>query len=178
MSIKPASLAALLVLTLPATAAAGDVSLRAALKRALKDKPVKGAKIGIHVVDLRTGDTVFEHEPDSLTNPASSVKLITTAAALDHFGPDHTFLTDVLAPVPKDGVVNGDVVLRGSGDPGLRTAHLWRLAHLVAAAGVKKVTGGVVLDHGLFDGQHTPPHFDDKDSDHAYRAQICAAGID
>ncbi len=181
MSTKPALLASLLLpalLALPRPATGADAGLAAALRKALNDKPPKGAQPGVHVVDLATGETVFAHEPDVAANPASCIKLVTTAAALDHFGPGHVFYTDVVAPVPRNGVVTGDVVLQGSGDPGLRTAHLWRLAHLVAAAGVRKVTGGVVLDHGLFDGKHTPPLFDTKDSDHAFRAQVCAGGVD
>ena len=164
--------------TVPSVAAAADDALVAALRKTLAAHPVKGAKVGVHVVDLATGGSVFEHGADVQANPASSVKLVTTAAALDHFGPAHRFHTDVYALPHEGGVLKGDIVLRGAGDPALRAVDLWHLAHLVAAAGYKRVTGGVVVAPGLFDGVHTPPLFDTKDSDHAYRAQICAVAVD
>ena len=163
----------------PGEAAAGTGALGQALGRVLASSRLPGAKVGVHVIDLATGGTVFEHEPGLRANPASGVKLVTTAAALDHFGPDHRFFTEVLArPHGPDGLLDGDIVLRGAGDPSLGTKDLWRLAHLIAAAGYRKVTGGVVVDHGLFDGRHTPPRFETAKTDHPYRAQVCAAAID
>ena len=159
-------------------AAAGGEALEARLDKALESPALKKAKVGVHIVEVATGDVVYERNAAMPLNPASAVKLVTTAAALDLMGPDHRFVTRALGSRPEGGVVHGDIILEGGGDPALMSDDLWRLAHLVSATGVTTVTGGVRVDHSRFDGDHTPPHFNTKKSDHAYRAQVCAAAID
>lgn len=162
----------------PAPAAAGG-GLPSALDRALAVPGLSDAGVGVHVVDVGSGQTVYERNADRRFNPASGIKLITTAAALDVLGPDHVFVTRALAAAaPSGGVVAGDIALEGGGDPTLTTGDLWRLARLVRASGVTEVTGGVVLDGAWFDGDKTPPRFDKKDTDHAYRAYVGAAATD
>ncbi len=180
--ILPAAIALLVAqlvqLWLPAPCLAGG-SLKAAIQQALDTKPPAGAVIGVHVVDLSTGKTVYGRNADRRFNPASGVKLVTTAAALDLFGPEHTFVTRVMVQKPPvNGVVEGDLVLVGGGDPALMTRDLWRLAHLVRAHGIKRVRGDLVLDASWFDDNKVPPKFDKKDSDHAYRAYVGACASD
>lgn len=171
------ALTALGMLTPGAAEAKG--SLKAAIQQALDTKPPSGALVGVHVVDLSTGETVFGRNADRRFNPASGVKLVTTAAALDLFGPDHTFTTRVLAERPPvAGVVQGDLILVGGGDPALMSRDLWRLAHLVKAHGVSRIQGDLVLDASWFDDDKVPPKFDKKKSDHAYRAYVGACASD
>ena len=82
---------------------------------------VETGRWGILAVDLANGSTIFAHNPDALFVPASNQKIFTTAAALDALGPYWTTRTSLYAgarPGP-DGVLRGDLVLYGRGDPNL-----------------------------------------------------------
>ena len=84
-------------------------------------------------------------------NPASVMKLVTTFAALDMLGPAYTFKTDVLAAGPvAGGVLDGDLVLRGGGDPKLTYDRLWILLAQLRSRGVREIRGNVVLDRSFF----------------------------
>jgi len=76
------------------------------------------ASWGILIVDLDTGATLYELNPDKLFVPASTTKLFTVAAALDVLGPDYRFRTPVVArgEIGADGVLKGDLILVASGD--------------------------------------------------------------
>ena len=134
------------------------------IERAIEASPAaRSAFWGIQVVDLETGKTLYQRNPESFFVPASNTKLFTTAMALSRLGPDYTFLTRVMADaVPDaDGRIAGDLRLVGGGDPNLsaraipyRTgptvgdplAAIAELADQVAAHGVKRVAGSIVGD--------------------------------
>lgn len=116
---------------------------------------------GVLVMSVTRGDTLYSEQPDLLLKPASTMKLMTTALALEKFGPEHTFATHVLADRVANGVA-GTLYLRGGGDPTL-SLRFWQgespmdaLARQVVAAGVKKVTGEIVADESAFDGERIP----------------------
>ncbi len=99
-------------------------------------------------------------------NPASVMKLVTTYAALDLLGPAWTWSTPVWLhgsvrnPGP-DGVLEGDLVIRGSGDPKLVLERLWLLLRRVRQAGVRDIRGDIVLDRSAFsDAGPSPADFD------------------
>jgi serine-type D-Ala-D-Ala carboxypeptidase/endopeptidase (penicillin-binding protein 4) len=108
--------------------------------------PLRAGATSLYVVDARTGEPVFSVDPDAPVNPASNVKLISTATALDLLGPDFRYLTRVLghAPDPKTGEA-GDLYLLGSYDPTLRVDDMHELAAALVDGGVTKVTGDVVV---------------------------------
>lgn len=129
-------------------------------------------QVGVSVVDLETGETLYERGAAQPLNPASNVKLVTTAAALGILGPAHRYSTGVFI---KEGAlsgstVRGDIYLRGRGDPALVTADLYELAGKLRARGIKRITGSVVVDASAFDRDELPPGFDQKDQLAAYRA--------
>ncbi len=81
--------------------------------------------------------------------PASTAKTVTALYALQTLGADHRFVTSVLARgTISAGVLSGDLVLRGGGDPVLQTQDLARLADQVIAAGVRSITGEFRVDDG------------------------------
>lgn len=85
----------------------------------ITDRPeFREAHWGWRIVDLKTGETLHEHQPDQLFAPASVTKLYSVAAALDAFGADHRFETPVYArgELTEAGVLNGDLILRAQGD--------------------------------------------------------------
>src|SRR3954452_7108314 len=89
-----------------------DREVRAALKGT--------AALGVHVVDLATGNTLYGYNPDDPRTIASNTKLVTTAAALEGLGPGFFFETRfVLRGTVQDGVLTGDLGVVGGGDPNL-----------------------------------------------------------
>lgn len=105
-----------------------------------------GGSIGFVVADARTGAVLEAHDPDLRQPPASVMKAMTAAYALDRLGPQHRFATRLLATGPlQGGIVQGDLVLEGGGDPVLDTDMLGDLAARLAANGIKGITGRFLL---------------------------------
>jgi serine-type D-Ala-D-Ala carboxypeptidase/endopeptidase (penicillin-binding protein 4) len=146
----------LLGLAAPAASAAGLAATQRALAREMASS---GNSAGAYVVDLDSGATLFADDPDTPRIPASVNKLFTTATALQRFGPDHTFQTEVLAAVAPDefGTVTGNVYLRGGGDPTFTTRNARTLARGLAANGITEITGRVIGDESHWDGRRGTP---------------------
>src|SRR3954468_16494997 len=98
-------------------------------------------------------------------NPASTMKLVTTYAALHLLGPAFTFRTEVLADGPLAGdVLRGELYVRGGGDPHLVVENLWQLLTRVRGFGIRDIRGDLVLDKGIFEPlPHDPGEFDGED---------------
>ena len=113
-----------------------------------------GAGSGAYVVDLDSGEAIYTSRRARKRMPASVEKLFTTTTALLRLGPGTRLRTDVAStdPVGLDGVLHGDLHLRGGGDPTLTSADLRALAaDLVEDTGLTKVTGRVLGDESAFD---------------------------
>jgi D-alanyl-D-alanine carboxypeptidase/D-alanyl-D-alanine-endopeptidase (penicillin-binding protein 4) len=106
-----------------------------------------GTAVGYLLIDLETGQELAELNPDLPLIPASTAKLATAVAALDVLGPEHRFRTELLARgVIEGGVLHGDLILRGGGDPSLDVADLLGLAVRLETAGVREVHGRFLID--------------------------------
>ncbi len=106
---------------------------------------------------------MLAHQADAMMNPASVIKLITTWAGLQLLGPEHTWTNRVWRTGPvQDGVLHGDLVLQGSGDPKLVLERLRELMQQIRAAGVREIRGDVVLDRSVFEVQAPAQPFDDE----------------
>lgn len=120
--------------------------LREAIKEVWAGRTLRRGTTAVYVLDARTGRELYAVHEDEPLNPASNVKLIATAAALDVLGPDWRYVTRVMGPTPDaDGVVNGSIYLLGNYDPTLRAHHLEQLAATMAAAGINRVAGDVII---------------------------------
>jgi D-alanyl-D-alanine carboxypeptidase/D-alanyl-D-alanine-endopeptidase (penicillin-binding protein 4) len=147
---------------------------------------VRGGKFGVMVVSLSRGDTLFSQNAGEMMQPASTMKLFSTAVALDRYGPEHSFSTDVLrdGTMAADGTVQGNLYLRADGDPSM-SARFYKdanlpmatLAKAVAAAGVKKVTGDLVFDASAFDDRKIPEGWKTKYLGAAYAAKVSALSL-
>jgi D-alanyl-D-alanine carboxypeptidase/D-alanyl-D-alanine-endopeptidase (penicillin-binding protein 4) len=95
-------------------------------------------------------------------NPASVMKLVTTFAALELLGPTYQWKTEAYLAGPlKDGVLNGDLVLKGYGDPALTIERFWLLVQTLRARGITEIRGDLVLDRTYFElDDHAPREFD------------------
>ncbi|MGH6943888.1 MAG: D-alanyl-D-alanine carboxypeptidase/D-alanyl-D-alanine-endopeptidase [Geminicoccaceae bacterium] len=106
-----------------------------------------GTEIGYLLLDLETGEELSALNADLPLIPASTVKLATAVVALDVLGPEHRYRTELLTDgVTQDGVLRGDLILKGGGDPSLDVADLLELAARLQASGVRSVEGRFLID--------------------------------
>jgi D-alanyl-D-alanine carboxypeptidase/D-alanyl-D-alanine-endopeptidase (penicillin-binding protein 4) len=155
--------------------AAGDEALTADLDAILADKALKGADIGVVVRDANTGEVVYTRQSGRRSQIASNMKLVTTAAALDLLGPDHRWKTELVSNGTRFGpVLNGDLVLRGGGDPTMSQQRYQRLADTLKASGITVVNGALVIDDTKFDAQPYGVGWAWDDEPFSYNAETSA----
>lgn len=162
------------------TSPVGEAALAADLSHLLAAKTRSGTW-GAMVISLTRGDTLFTHNAGDQVLPASTMKLFTSALALEMLGPDHQFMTQVLrdGDVSRDGTLQGDLILRGGGDPSLstrmRTAAtdpMQVLARQVAATGIRRVEGDLVADASAFEAKKVPDGWLARYLDASYAARV------
>ena len=154
-----AALVLVFVASAPAATAATPGSpnaLQRKLARALRVPHIPPAHSAALALDLGTGAVLYAQNATRSFAPASNEKLPLTYAALSLLGPGYRFETDVLGQGSQEGALwNGALVLKGGGDPTLTHWGLQALAKQVRAAGIGRVTGGVIADESWFDAQRT-----------------------
>jgi D-alanyl-D-alanine carboxypeptidase/D-alanyl-D-alanine-endopeptidase (penicillin-binding protein 4) len=150
------------VCTIALSAQAADSELPLRVQSALNARNVPHDSLSVYVRDLETGEVALEWLGDELRNPASSIKLLTTLVALDLLGPAYRWRTDVfIAGDLKDGKLDGDLTLKGYGDPFLVTERAWQLLRNIRLAGIREIKGDLLLDDSWFDvGDYDPAAFD------------------
>ena len=110
--------------------------------------------LSVYVQDVSEKSPLLTINAQIPRNPASVMKLVTTLVGLHELGPAYRFFTDVYADSePKDGRIEGNLYLRGSGDPFLVTESFWRLLKELRALGVQHIAGDVVVDSSFFDAR-------------------------
>ena len=124
------------------------------------DRALTRADVGIFIRATDSGRVLYAKNADTPMIPASNFKLVTTAVGLHHLGPDFRFRTEVLGPPPDvgSGIINGNVYLRGNGDPTMvepwtrpATGPFLTFADRMWERGVRGITGDVVGDDSAFD---------------------------
>jgi serine-type D-Ala-D-Ala carboxypeptidase/endopeptidase (penicillin-binding protein 4) len=165
-------------------------------EKLLQTPPVDKGEWGLLVVDAATGETLYEKNADKYFVPASNMKLLSTALALDTLGPDYRFRTtmETHGTLGKDGKLSGDLILVGRGDPNLSNRKfpfdtkeefdgppekvLGELADAVVAAGAKEISGDVVGDDSYFPRERYPDGWEIDDMVWEYGAAISAIVVD
>ncbi|MBW3660214.1 MAG: D-alanyl-D-alanine carboxypeptidase/D-alanyl-D-alanine-endopeptidase [Gemmatimonadetes bacterium] len=141
---------------------------------------------GVALYDLTDDRWVARHAADRFFVPASNLKLVVTAVALERLGPDYRWLTSVYGtrPIGDDGVLDGDLVLYGRGDPNLSgrfapsmTAVFDSLAAELAARGLERVTGDLLADESSWDADHLRGDWAHYDLLWWYAAPVAALGF-
>ncbi|HVV50934.1 MAG TPA: D-alanyl-D-alanine carboxypeptidase/D-alanyl-D-alanine-endopeptidase [Polyangia bacterium] len=123
------------------------VRMQTALREILHDSALRRTRVGMRVMEARTGRLFFETRGTVLMDPASNQKVLATTTALMRLGADWRFRTELTGTAPTpDGVVVGDVYLRGSGDPTVTGADLDAMAEALVRRGVRSIAGAVVAD--------------------------------
>lgn len=154
----------LLMLVLFCASAGAEQGLPPTVQQALKAAQIPPQAVAIVVQPLGSTKPALHHQADKPMNPASLMKLLTTFAALELLGPAHTWRTEALVAAPvENGILNGDLILRGSGDPRLTYDRLWLLLRELRGRGLKEIRGDLILDRNAFSlPEHDPTAFDAK----------------
>ena len=132
--------------------------------KALKAAQIPAANVAVVVQPVDAAAPLVAHNAAQAMNPASVMKLVTTYAALDLLGPAYTWKTTAwIDSAPVDGVLNGNLYLKGSGDPRFAIEHLSGLLRQLRVRGIQHIAGDVVLDRTVFNVPAIDPGaFDDK----------------
>ncbi len=141
-----------LALLLPAATAA---DLPPEVRALMKKHRIQPARAGI-IIKRADGKTLALHQPDKIFNPASLIKLPLVFAAFDILGPAHKWRTVFSrAGEIKDGVLNGDLIISGGGDPYITTERFLFFVNDLRARGIHTIAGDLIIDETLF---ALPPH--------------------
>jgi D-alanyl-D-alanine carboxypeptidase/D-alanyl-D-alanine-endopeptidase (penicillin-binding protein 4) len=153
----------------------------------LDAEPYRGVVSGVMVESLDRGDVLYERNGPALLTPASNAKLFTSAAALGLLGPDDRLHTRLFRTGPiQNGVLHGDLILQGGGDPTLATEGALRvqegptihqMVNDIQAAGIKRVTGSVIVDTTAFTDDVYGRGWSWADENEYYQPQITALSI-
>lgn len=145
-------------------AAAQSTALPATVSAALKAADIPTHHIAVLVQRVDADRPTLRHNAQQAMNPASVMKLLTTYAALELLGPAYTWRTEALAEtLPAAGKLDGNLYLRGSGDPKLTLEQFWLLLRQLRTHGVTDIGGDLVLDRSAFAlRSHDPAAFDNE----------------
>ena len=132
--------------------------------RALKAVQIPAANVAVVVQPVDAGPALVAHNATLAMNPASVMKLVTTYAALDLLGPAWTWKTTVWTDAAAvNGVLSGNLYIKGSGDPRFAIEHLSGLLRQLRVRGIQHIAGDVLLDRSVFNVPSSDPGaFDDK----------------
>lgn len=154
--------------------------VESALTKLISGAGESGLEVGCSVIDPATGQSLFSVQAERLMIPASNQKVFTAAAALLGLGPEHRLCTDLVAHGDvQDGVLKGDLRLRGEGDPTLVSARVlpWLLER-VRAAGIRHVEGALLLDERAFAHELRGPEWPDEEPSKAWMAAVSPLSLD
>ena len=133
------------------TLQAGANDLPAPVAQALKGAGIPVAATAVWVREVDANRPLVAVNPRAAMNPASTMKLVTTYAALDLLGPAYVWKTEAFASgALSDGVLSGDLHLKGGGDPKLTYDQFERLLRQIRARGIREIRGDLVLDRSAF----------------------------
>lgn len=142
--------------------AMAEAALPLPVQSALNYRSLPPESLSVYVEDIASGEVVIEWNDAVMRNPASVEKMVTTLIALDTLGPTYRWKTDIyfLGDVQK-GVLHGDLLLKGYGDPYLVTERFWQMLRRIRQAGVTRIEGDLQIDDSFFDiGLYDPGAFD------------------
>ena len=136
-----------LLFSLPVRAA----NLPAGLAEPLKRQSIPESAVSLLVQEVTAERPALAHNGAQPRNPASVMKLVTTAAALGLLGPAYTWNTQALVTGPvREGRLDGDLVLKGYGDPLLTTERFWQFLRALRDRGIEDIRGDLVIDGSFF----------------------------
>ncbi|MEM7408427.1 MAG: D-alanyl-D-alanine carboxypeptidase/D-alanyl-D-alanine-endopeptidase [Pseudomonadota bacterium] len=155
-------LLAALVVCISANTPGEAKGLPGSVAKTLKKYKIPSSALSVVIQGVRSQSPRVRLNGATARNPASTMKLVTSWAALDALGPAHTFKTDIFALGPvKKGVLTGDLAIRGRGDPYLVLEELWKMLGELRRLGIREIRGDLLIDNSLHSLEpNTPGAFD------------------
>lgn len=159
------------------------------LKEIVQDNDFKPAGFGFFAIDSKTGQVVAQYHPDKALRPASNQKLISTATALDLYGPDYKFETKLEYTGKIDTVthiLHGNIIIKGGGDPTLGSKYfdetkdhqfLKQWIHAVKSLGIDSVAGAVIADARIYSWDIVPVSWSWTNMGDYYGAGACGLSV-
>ena len=136
---------------------------------ALKHAHIPLSSVGIVVQEVHETEPIVSLNADRSMNPASTMKLLTTFASLEMLGPAYRWKTEAyLNGKLENGVLDGDLVFKGYGDPKLTVEQFWMWLRELRQRGLREIRGDIVLDHSFFEAVSQDPAEFDHDPTRAY----------
>lgn len=149
---------ALLVLLSVLSANALAHKLPETVKQKLQQLAIPEPAISVYVQEIGKNQPIIAVNADAAMNPASVMKLLTTYAGLEILGPAFTWPTMLYANGNMvDGVLHGDLIIKGYGDPKLDLENFWLLIHRLRQTGLHEIMGNLILDHTHYDIPRSDP---------------------
>src|SRR5450755_1120612 len=128
--------------------------------------------VSFAIVDPDSGRVLASLNGDTPRSPASTIKLITTFASLDVLGPAYVWQTRALLRGSiRDGILDGDLVLQGGGDPYMTLERWWKFVRMLRDQGLTAIRGDVVIDNTAFSLPPEDPGAFDGRPNRAYNAR-------
>ncbi|MFC7322349.1 D-alanyl-D-alanine carboxypeptidase/D-alanyl-D-alanine-endopeptidase [Halobacillus campisalis] len=159
-------------------ASSEDTALSTQIDEILNDGRLDGALAGVSVRSAESGELLYENDGDIRLKPASNMKLLTGAAALETLGPDYTFTTEVLTDGSIKGKkLHGDLYLKGKGDPTVMEDDIQAFAQSVKEAGIEEVKGDLLADDTWYDDIRLSEDISWNDETNYTAAQISALTV-
>ncbi len=121
------------------------------MQDALNKAQLPADSVAIVLQPLDGSAPLIQHNASKAMNPASVMKLVTTYAALEALTPAYRWKTEVYRNGPvNQGILEGDLIIKGYGDPALNVTEFWRLLQQVQQQGIRQIKGNLVLDHTVY----------------------------
>lgn len=140
------------IVLMAACAGAYAQELPANVTQALRKAGIPASAVGAYAQEVVAGRTLVSSNALAPLNPASTLKLVTTQAALQLLGPTYTWKTAAYATGAQRGdMLDGDLVIRGGGDPRFNVESLWLFLRQIREKGIRQIGGDLVLDHSRFE---------------------------
>ncbi|MBC8288365.1 MAG: D-alanyl-D-alanine carboxypeptidase/D-alanyl-D-alanine-endopeptidase [Nitrospinae bacterium] len=167
-----------LVAAFPVSAEAhekGVLLFQKKVKKVLASSCLRKNNFGIKIYSLDRGESLFELRAEKLFVPASNLKILTTAVALQTLGPNYRFPTRLYTDgTLKNEVLKGNLYIKGYGDPKFVTEQMWLLVNKLKNLPVRKITGNIIGDDSFFDGRKRVKTWIKNPGAQAYEAPLGA----
>ena len=136
---------------------------------------LRGKNFGIKIQSLDRSETLYSVRSDRLFVPASNIKLLTTAMALKKMRPNYRFKTTLHSTMKiTDENLDGDLYIKGFGDPNLVSEQMWLLVNALKNLSLRKISGDIVADDSFFDERRRVKTWNKKNGVEAYNAPLGA----
>ncbi|MBT5551589.1 MAG: D-alanyl-D-alanine carboxypeptidase/D-alanyl-D-alanine-endopeptidase [Nitrospina sp.] len=145
------------------------------IKKILSNSCLRKNNFGIKIYSLDRGESLFALREKKLFIPASNLKILTTAVALETLGPSYRFPTQLFTDgILKGEVLEGNLYIKGYGDPKFVTEQMWLLVNELKNLPLKKITGNIIGDDSFFDNQKRVKTWIKNPGAQAYEAPLGA----